>query len=337
MLKTFLVLFMLTQSMSSAHAMPFPRFLKSCQDVIQNIFGAKKAEFKGSAYLPPEDADPTHLELIKNLKDEPRFQESYPHLPFMEQSLKKFKDTNEPFVEYYMRSGDWNKKGYNDYLENTVEVILFPHSSIHGHVRLRIGKKMYGYENISAVFNESFNASRIFKEQRKLKRGSKAGNIGVVYTLSGEQKELLTKHFDEIERFYNSSQRYNMPPFDGKGEKQIKIITDESGALKFHSATPPSGYGNRKKFTAQLVSDGDTQYLEAPNGLRQLVTKNENDELITEGYSCASSAGHVLRNFLGIQVKDMPFAGSFLTHLKNGAEGFTKPDAVIHYYPSSDL
>lgn len=337
MLKTLIISSLFFISVSQAHASPFPRFLKSCQDVVQNFFGFKKSDFSGKAYVPPEDVHPSHLDVIKGIETTPNFTQTYPHLPYMEQSLKRFKDTDEPFVEYFMSAGDWSKKGYREFLENTVEVIIFPHSSLHGHIRLRIGSKMYGYENVSRVFDGQFDPSRLFKPQRELKRGTKAGNIGVVYVLTPEQKELLNARMGEIERFYNSSERYNMPPFDGRGEKEIKILFEENGTLKYHSPAPPSAYGNRKKFTAELVTEGDSQYLLAPNGVKHLVKKNENDELVTEGYSCASSAGHALRNFLGFSIKDMPYAGSFMTHLKNGAEGFTKPDAVIHYYPSSDL
>lgn len=312
-------------------------FFQSCQDLFQNLFSTQKVSFKGPSYQVPENADPSHIDLIKSFKELDHFPESYPHLPYMEQSLKRFKDTDEYFVEYFMKPGDWNKKGYQDYLENSVEVILFPHSSIHGHIRLRIGKKIYGYENVSVSFNEPFTPERIFKKQRELKRGVKAGNIGVVFVLTEEQKRLLTSRMEDIERFYSSTQKYNVPPFDGKGDKRLKIIQTDDGQYKYHSPTAPSGYGNRAKFNARIVNSEGLTYLEAPNGLRHLVEKDENDELVTQGYSCSSSVGHVLQNYLGLSVKDMPFAGSFFTHLKNGATEHTKPSAIIHYYSSSDL
>lgn len=337
MLRKIIFIAVVSLSVSSVEAAPFPRFLKSCQDVISNFFGSKNTEFKGTSYTPPADSHPTHLELFKQASDDANFSSTYPHLPYSEQNFKKFKDTDKPYVEYYLNSGDWSKDGYKKFLDNTVEIVMFPHSSMHGHIRLRIGHKMYGFENVGTTFNGPFDPARVFKSQRALKRGTKAGNIGVAYVLTPEQMERLTAKLADIEKFYDSSARYNMPPFDGKGEKEIKVLVDDNGRIKFHSPAPPSSYGNRKPTLATLETIDGQDFLVTPTGIRHLVTKNEDGEMVTEGYSCASSAGHVMRNFLGLDVKDMPYAGSFLTHLKNGAEGFAKPDAVIHYYPASDL
>lgn len=311
-------------------------FARSCQSVI-NLFKRTPNNFVGKEYIPPEYSHPSHIELVNKLKDVPGFTDKFPHLPELEQDLKIFKDTGGKHVEYFMDSNKLNSKGYSEFLENTAEILYFPHASYYGHIRLRIGKKMYGFENISYTFNSSFESSRIFKQTRALKKGKKAGNEGIVFVLTDEMKEYLEQNISEIENFYNTSKSYNLPPFDGSGATEIKVIVQDDGRLKFHSPTSKSAFGNRAFVNAKLEEIDGSEYLVAPNGFRHPVTYNKKNEKIVRGYSCASSATKVLNDFLGISSKDMPYAGSFLTQLKNGNLGFTQPDAVIHYYSSSDL
>lgn len=325
--------------MSVAQASPFSRFSQGCRDLVSRVWaGGGQNNFKGVDYVPPEDAHPSHFDALKEFEDVVGQTKEYPHLPYLQQSLKRFKNTDEAYVEYFMEKGAWKKPGYQKFLEDTAEIVFLPHSSIHGHIRLRIGNKLYGFENVRRTFMSPFAPDRIFKQERPLKRGKKAGNMGVVFVLTKEQKEVLSERLTEIDKFYQSSERYNLPPFDGKGETQVKVLVDEAmGKIKYHSPTPPSAVGNRSPVQATLEEVDGEKYLVAPNGLRQIVFENEKGELVTRSYSCSSSACHVMNNFLGMDIKDMPYAGSFMTHLKNGAEGHLKPDAIIHYYPESDL
>lgn len=319
-------------------ASPFSRFTQSCRDLVAKVWGGEQKGFKGLEYTPPEDAHASHLEVLKELEQIVGSTKNYPHLPYLSQSIQKFKNTNEAYIQYFMEDGAWKKPGYKKFLEDTLEILYFPHSSVHGHVRLRIGNKMYGFENVQRTMAGAFDPTRIFKQERKLKRGKKAGNMGVVFVLTEEQKLVLKEKMPEIEKFYQSSERYNLPPFDGKGELEVKVLVDEeTGKIKYHSPAPPSAYGNRRAVQATLEEIEGEKYLVAPNGMRQIVFENDKGELVTRSYSCASSACRVMNNFLGLNVKDMPYAGSFMTHLKNGAEGHLKPDAIIHYYPESDL
>lgn len=322
----------------AVEASPFSRFSGHCHGLITKILRTDKSEFTGGGYRPPGDAHESHFEVIKELERVDLKIKDYPHLPYLNQFVKRFKNTDEAYLEYYMEKGAWKRPGYQNFIENTAEILFFPNSSLHGHVRLRIGKMVYGFENIRSVFMQSFEPGRIFKQERQLKRGKKAGNMGVVFVLTEEHKKMLAEKLPEIEKFYGSSKKYNLPPFDGKGELEVKVLVDEqSGRISYHSPSPPSSYGNRGPVNATLEQVDGGKILVAPNGVRQAVFENDKGELVTRSFSCTSSACHVMNNFLGLSVKDMPYAGSFMTHLKNGAEGYLKPDAIIHYYPESDL
>lgn len=331
-------IFLSLSLLGHVEASPFSRFTDDCHGLIARILGTDKRQFQGIDYQPPGDAHASHFKAIKEFEQQNLKLEDYPHLPYFNQSVKRFKNTDEAYLEYYMERNAWKRPGYQNFIENTAEILFFPNSSLHGHVRLRIGKMVYGFENIRRVFMQGFEPERIFKQERQLKRGKKAGNMGIVFVLTQEHKKILAEKLPEIEKFYGSSQKYNLPPFDGKGELEVKVLVDEqSGKISYHSPSPPSSYGNRGPVNATLEQVDGGKFLVAPNGVRQAVFENDRGELVSRSFSCTSSACHVMNNFLGLNVKDMPYAGSFMTHLKNGAEGYLKPDAIIHYFPEDDL
>jgi hypothetical protein len=324
---------------ASVEASPWSFIKQTCSDVMGKLSTSPQQEHRGASYVPPENSHQSHVKTLDEYRSSEAYTEQYHHLPELEQSLDRFKDTNLPFIRYFFDNQIKRNRSYRDFLNSSVEVIYFPHSSYHGHVRLRIGERMYGFESVKRTFNGSFDTDRIFKSERRLKKGKKAGNEGVVYLLTEDQQAILQQRQAQIKQFYDSSQMYNIPPFDGSGASEVKVIVDEAtGKISYHSPTSPSSYGNRAEVNGELVEIEGKEFLKSPNGYLHPVRLNAAGERVTHAYSCTSSASHVLSQILGLNVKeDMPYAGSFMTHLKNGAEGAASPSALIHYYPSSDL
>lgn len=338
MKSSFILFFVLLALSGEVKASPWTFIKQTCSDLMVRLGRKPELSFQGASYQPPVGAHPSHVKTIDDLKSARAYNEQYPHLPYLEQSLESFKDTNTPYIRYHFDDVHNGSRHHRDFLNSTVEIIHLPHSSYHGHIRLRIGERLYGFENVRRTFNDRFDAGLIFKRERKLKKGKKAGNEGVVYLLTEDQKTILVQRKAQIENFYRSSQYYNIPPFDGSGAQEVRVLVDDvSGEIRYHSPTSPSSSGNRAVVNGELVQIDGQEYLKSPSGYLHPVSKNAAGERVTRSFSCASSAAHVLSEILGLNVKDMPYAGSFLTHLKNGAQGEASPTAIIHYYPSSDL
>ncbi len=324
-------------SISDAYSSPFQVFKNGCQNLIQRMFGTKK-NFTGPDYVPVEGAHASHLEVVNDLKTNALSSKKFFHLPKVEQSVEQFSDTNGKYIRYYFDAAANSSVGRREFLENTAEIVYTPHASYHGHVRLRIGNKLYGFENVKRTMNTSFDGSALFKAERKVKKGRKEGNLGVVFTLTDDQQQVLKARQGMIDQFYESSARYNIPPFDGSGAAEVKVLVDPtSGKMSYKSPTSKSSFGNHGEITGDLVEENGAEFLVSPNGYRHPVHLNDKGERVVKAYSCASSVHHVMSDILGMSVKEMPYAGSFMTSLKNGAQDHLSPDAIIHYYPSSDL
>ena len=264
-----------------------------------------------------KDAHPSFIELSEARKfDEIDLPEDYKHLSFAKQEIKTFKSTDETHLLYHFeKAPSTSMREYSEFLENTAEVIFYSNSRW-GHIRLRVGKKLYGFENIEYSMLSKYTPTV-----------SKNEKVGTVFWVG---KDKVNNMLTEIEKFYNGSQKYNFPPFDGSGGK-ILVNVDDAGKVKFHSKTPPSSYGNRKFTKAVIIEENGAKYLQNPDGLKLKLNEDNNGQLWMEGFSCASSASHVLNNYLGVNVVMKPYARGFRTHIQNGNEGFDRPIAKIIY------
>lgn len=339
MLKTRLIFLLcfISISITDAYSSPFQVFKNGCHNLIQKMFSGKK-NFSGPDYTPPEASHPSHLEVINELQSSEFTSKKFFHLPKVEQSIEQFSNTNGKYLRYYFDSAANNSVGRREFLENTAEIVYTPHASYHGHVRLRIGNKLYGFENVKRTMNSTFDGSALYKAERKVKKGRKEGNLGVVFTLTEAQQQVLKERQGMIDQFYDSSARYNIPPFDGSGAAEVKVLVDEAtGRMSYKSPTSKSSFGNHAEITGSIVEENGAEFLVSPNGFRHPIHLNEKGERVVKSFSCASSVHHVMDEILGMSVKEMPYAGSFMTSLKNGAQDHLSPDAIIHYYPSIDL
>ncbi len=311
----------------------------NCLDVIKKVVGLNSSPEE----VLTQKAHPSFFQVKKDMEAKGLDPESFPFLPEVEQSLKTYKTTGLPYIEYFYNPKAHNSLGAKEFINNTIEVVYTPHASRFGHIRVRVGNKLYGFENVRSTFMRDFDASVLFKPVRQIKKvpgqgdGRKEGNIGVVFALTPEMKQVFNERLQQIQKFYKSSQDTNVPPFDSAGVSNIKLIVGDNGQLTYKSPTSKSNFGNHGTINGKIINSGDGEVLLSESGYRHPIKLNEKGERIVTGYSCASSVYHVLGEIMGMNVPNMAYATGFKTFLKNGNEGGTSPVAVIHYYPSSDL
>lgn len=330
-----LLLVMLVFSSPPIQAMPF---LDNCLNLVGKIIAAVD---KPKAVAPHPSFEKTLSELTaKGVAGN-----GYFHLPTLEQTVEEFKKTKVPYIKYHYNAEAHKAPEMTEFLNNTIEVVYTPHASIFGHVRLRIKNKLFGYENVMTTkAGANFNSEFLYHEVRRVKtikgrgEGKKEGNMGVIFNLTAEDKKILEEREAELFNFYSSSMAFNIPPFDGAGAKEIKLIVDpDSGEMSYKSPTSKSNFGNHARVKGKIVTKEGKEFLVSPSGFEHPISLNAKGERVVESYTCASSIEYVMTKILGKKFAQMPYAGSLMTYLKNGAEDNLSPDAVIHYYPSSDL
>lgn len=248
-----------------------------------------------------------------------------PELTQLNPSEKVFPN-GKKYIEYRANINVMNKyPDYDVFLEETAEIIFGPTDPF-GHIDLRIGKKIYSFNNVQWTSINSFSP--------RMKTSSNLAEMpsshGFVFQLGKEKIESLAK---EIEVFYKSSASHNIPAFDAYSPL-LKIEEKDGmmGGKKLYYVTDSPKYGNNKEVNGKIVEVNGKMVLDAGNGVTVPVIK-KGDHYFTQSYSCSSSAGHVLERFFGITVSHNISAKSLAASLLKGNINQTiSPVAVIKYY-----
>ena len=170
---------------------------------------------------------------------------------------------------------------YPELIKNTIEVIYSANSGTWGHVRLRIGEKVYSFDGPRQTSISKFDPTKV-----------KPDSISTLF-LVGESS-IKSTEFD-IAQFYIGSEKYNVPPFDAYGSR-IRIVKDKSGdGLHFETLTKELGAA--PQFTAEKVYQ---RYLKTPDGRLTPLGGVDSSEII--GYSCSTSAAYILNQYFGISI-----------------------------------
>lgn len=186
---------------------------------------------------------------------------------------------------------------YSEFLDNTIEVLHSPDVGPFGHIRLRIGQRIYGFENIRQTIVKDF-----------LPHYVSADTTSAVFWIG---KEKLEKLQAEIETIYVNSSKYNIPPFDAYSPL-VEVQTLPNGQLSLLSPSPQFGADN---YVNGKIVDG--QYLQTPDGtLTPLMIKN--GKFYIQSYSCSTSASFILNKYFNIKI---PFNGASTlgNYIQNGS------------------
>lgn len=222
-----------------------------------------------------------------------------------------------------------NNPAYEDFLENTVEVVYTTAAPPWGHVNLRVGKKFYGLQGVEWTTIVDY-APRT----RDMKTGEpKPGKRGYAWRVP---KERIAAVQEQIKKMYESSKDSNMPPFDGdSGFLEIEKTPD--GKMKFKS--PSINYPNNEAFDAKVVWSSGYAYLEAPNGTRFPLYVRPGGKLYLQSISCSTSATYVLQRYFGIEIPFFPSASAkgMRDLLERGNTSGTPPDVFLRYGPEALL
>ncbi len=240
---------------------------------------------------------------IKPLSRELKYY-NLPKLSFFEQ-LREIEHAESAIPVYKAESGLSNNTSYNNYLNNTLEIIFSPKGST-GHVELRVGTKVYSFEN--HLLRKTFDYGPEYYRSVITE-----GSIGRVYQLNRDQLLELETYLNKI---YRANE--NFPPFDvyGSYEKVEKI---KEGVYKLVESR------NKRSFNAKLVEDESGLYFIGESGLK-VAAKRLGDDILIDTVNCAKistllvkslfdidlgirNSAHVLNNaFLDFKVTDMPAA-----------------------------
>lgn len=214
---------------------------------------------------------------------------------------------------------------YDEFLEKTVEIIFTPHEPF-GHIRLRVGKKLYGFENVQWTTNKEF--SPMFHKSTNQDLPS---STGAVFFVGADKIKSVQK---EIEDFYTQSSKNNFPPFDAYSSLlkiEEKDKTFGSGkSLHFISDAPK--FGNNKEVNGKIVEKNGRHFLVSSDGYEFEIQKKGN-QYFSNSFSCSSSAGHILEKYFQINIHGTIAAKNTVQSILNlNAWGNTQPVALMRYY-----
>ena len=259
------------------------------------------------------EADSSFKQIISSLDAVNELPADYPHLPFLKQSIKTF-SSGRKYLQYiiddlYILQNNSELKAF---LDNTVEVIFYPNSQ-YGHIRLRVGRRLYGFE---------FFRSSLLADYDVRLGSDKEGFIFHV------PKKKIDQLQNSIEKFYNGSNKFNMPGFDAGGSN-MKLVVE--GLTKRYQSKRTDSFGNHLPFEADIIKIDNKHYLKNDDGVKLPLTLNAG-EFWVEGFSCASSVTYVLKKYLGIDIKKIKYARSLRKYLAGGnSKGKTPIIARIDY------
>lgn len=214
---------------------------------------------------------------------------------------------------------------YEEFLEKTVEIIFTPHEPF-GHIRLRVGKKLYGFENVQWTTNKDFTPMLHKSTNKDL-----PSSTGAVFFVGADKIKSVQK---EIEDFYSQSSKNNFPPFDAYSSLLRIEEKDKSfgsgKTLTFISDAPK--FGNNKEVNGKIVEKNGRHFLVSNDGYEFEIQKKGN-QYFSKSFSCSSSAGHVLEKYFQINVHGTIAAKNTVQSILNlNAWGNTQPVALMRYY-----
>ena len=155
-------------------------------------------------------------------------------------------------------------------------------------------------------------------------------------------KDNIDKMRNDIEMLYLNSTINNIPPYD-LYSPMLKIeeaIVDGKKILKFNSPSPFEPLANKSEISGAVIEVDGKYYLESVDGYRVDVEKRE-DGFYTQGYSCLTSATHVLKKYFNIDLNYSDFPPGILKHLPEDLQKAimggrvgdgVSPDIVMKYY-----
>jgi len=230
------------------------------------------------------------------------------------------------YIEYRANINVMNKyPDYDEFLEETAEIIFEPVDPF-GHINLRVGKKIYSFNNVRWTSINTFSP----RMQKSTKPDELLSSHGFVFQLGKDKIDSLAK---EIKAFYESSHSHNIPAFDAYSPL-LKIEEREGsfGGKKLFYVTDSPKYGNNQEINGKIIEVNGKMVLDAGNGVSVPVIK-KGDHYFTQSYSCSSSAGHVLERFFGLTISHNISAKSLAASLlKGNINQSISPIAVIKYY-----
>ena len=248
---------------------------------------------------------------------------SLPELTQLSPEIKQFPNGRKYIL--YQANADVMKKypDYDEFLEQTAEIIFEP-SEPFGHIRLRVGKTVYSFNNIQSTSANGFSPRMIKSTNPEM-----PSSHGFVFQIG---KDKIAAMKNEVDALYKSSASNNIPAFDAYSP-MLKIVETEEAmgkTLKYETTSPK--YGNSKGVKGKIVEEAGQFMLDAENGVKVPVVKKGN-EFFTQSYSCSSSAGLVLNKFFGINISNDYSAKSLAQSLlKGNINEKISPTAVIKYY-----
>jgi hypothetical protein len=231
-------------------------------------------------------------------------------LPIYEDIMRQSKEytfnSKTMNVPVYNGSDLIKQAGYSSYKKNSVEILFYDVAPF-GHLEARIGDNVYSFSNVQ------FTVSKQFKT-------GKSGGKGYVYRVNREQIEQATKEIDQI---YESSAKYNIPPFDSYGGEVEMVLRDG----KYYLTKESSHNSNLLKGTIETF--GDKKYLVSPNGFKMDIIERDG-KMFVKAYNCTNSIFDILQKKIGFDLGDYVSA---TTANKALSEGNTKiiPDAIVDY------
>lgn len=221
--------------------------------------------------------------------------------------------TGQEYLLYSMRPEDVvGTDEYKRFLDQTVEVIFQPMEPF-GHITLRVGRRIFGFQNVTWTLKSDFTPRMGVEGQR-----------GVIFAVSEND---VTSTRQALEKFYHASESHNIPPFDAYSP--VLEIHREPGGLRFRSTSPE--FGNTQTIDGQLVTRDGKQVLKAPNG-HECPVEVRDGRYFVQSFSCSTSATYVLRSLFGIRVDFDLGARELIELLDQGNPGGTAPAAIIRYF-----
>lgn len=210
-------------------------------------------------------------------------------------------------------------ESFKAYLENTVEII-YKDVAPFGHINLRVGDEIYSFDYVQRTSQNIFDIERV-----------SSGSVGFVFN---SDKRVIDEMRSKIQRFYENSKKYNVPPFDAYAGN-LEVVPGTFGkGLKYKSSAPK--YGNNQAIDKEVkLIDNDTGvYLLTPTGEKYPLIKDGN-KYFMESYSCSSASTCIMDNFLGMKI-DADLGKGGAKYLKHYLEqklsiGFNELTGVFKY------
>jgi hypothetical protein len=122
---------------------------------------------------------------------------------------------------------------------------------------------------------------------------------------------------------YESSEVYNLPPFDAYGGKVELLKKDGRWFLSKETSH------NKNEVQGDMEYFGDQLFMVSPSGYRSKVF-NENGKYFIRSRNCTNSVFHILREEIGLDLGHYLAAKSAHKALLEGTTQVT-PDAIVKY------